>query len=329
MGAAGCHLFVDVPALSDGLLGQGVQAFGLGRVGVRERAVAQLAARVVGQRDARPRRVEQERVAARCTQHRVVPDQRPVPAGHGAGLLVEPTSHLDAVGDAVAVGDHQRWPVVGLRLAEGAQCLLGIRPHGHPRDVHVAVGDGLQGDVLLGGGLACGSKLGDRPQRRCLGRLTAGVGVDLGVEHQHVHVAPARQDMVQPAGPDVVGPAVAADDPHAAPDQVVHHAEQVGHGGAVQPGQPPLELGHPSALGAQLGLAQLAGRQDVVHDIVADHCAQLAEPSTCQVALPVGGEPKAQPELGVVLEQGVRPGRAAALRVRRPRRGGQVPAVDR
>ena len=45
--------------------------------------------------------------------------------------------------------------------------------------------------------------------------------------------------------------------------------------------------------------------------------------------MPVGGEPEAEPELGVVLEEGVRPCRAAAVGVGRPRRGRQVPAVDR
>ena len=43
----------------------------------------------------------------------------------------------------------------------------------------------------------------------------------------------------------------------------------------------------------------------------------------------VGGEPEAEAELGVVLEQRIRPGRAATLRVRRPRGGRQVAAVDR
>ena len=45
--------------------------------------------------------------------------------------------------------------------------------------------------------------------------------------------------------------------------------------------------------------------------------------------MPVGGEPEAEPELGVVLEQGVRPRRAAPVGVGRPRRGRQVAAVDR
>ena len=45
--------------------------------------------------------------------------------------------------------------------------------------------------------------------------------------------------------------------------------------------------------------------------------------------MPIGGEPEAEPELGVVLEQGVRPGRAAPVGVGRPRRGRQVAPVDR
>jgi hypothetical protein len=43
--------------------------------------------------------------------------------------------------------------------------------------------------------------------------LTAGVGIDLGIEHQDVDVAVLGEDMVEPTGADVVGPAVAADDP--------------------------------------------------------------------------------------------------------------------
>ena len=135
--------------------------------------------------------------------------------------------------------------------------------------------------------------------------------------------------MVEPAGADVVGPAVAADDPHAAPDQVIHDAEQVGHGRAVEPVEPPHQLGHPLALRAQLRLAQLRRVEDGVHQLGAHLVAQLGEPPARQLGVPVGGEPEAEPELGVVLEERVRPGRAAAVGVGRPRRGRQVPAVDR
>ena len=53
-----------------------------------------------------------------------------------------------------------------------------------------------------------------------------GVRVHLGVEHEDVHVAARRQHVVEPAEADVVGPAVAPDDPHAIADQRVGHREQ-------------------------------------------------------------------------------------------------------
>ena len=127
--AARGHLLVGLPALVDRLLGEPEQPLGLGRVGVRQRAEAQLAVAVVGERHPRPRRVEQERVAAGRAHHGVVADQRPVPARDRAVLLVEPVAHVDAVRDAVAVGDHQRRAVVGLGLAEGASAsAAGRRP---------------------------------------------------------------------------------------------------------------------------------------------------------------------------------------------------------
>ena len=135
--------------------------------------------------------------------------------------------------------------------------------------------------------------------------------------------------MVEPAGADVVGPAVAADDPDAAPDQVVDDAEQVGDGGSVQRVEPLFQLGDPLALGPQLRFPQLRRSEDVVHQLRADDVPQLGEAPAGQLGVPVGGEPEAEPELGVVLEEGVRPGRATPLGVGRPRRRRQVAAVDR
>ena len=69
--------------------------------------------------------------------------------------------------------------------------------------------------------LAAGGELGDRAARRGFGHLAAGVGIDLGVEHQDVDVAAGGQHVIQAAVADVVGPAVAADDPDALFDQRV------------------------------------------------------------------------------------------------------------
>jgi hypothetical protein len=48
--------------------------------------------------------------------------------------------------------------------------------------------------------------------------LTAGIRINLGVEHEDVHVAAAGQHVIEAAEADVVGPAVAADDP----DRLLH-----------------------------------------------------------------------------------------------------------
>ena len=73
----------------------------------------------------------------------------------------------------------------------------------------------IRRQVLLRRSLAAGGELGHGAPRRRLGHLPAGVGVDLGVEHQDVDVAARRQHVVEAAVADVVGPAVAADDPDA------------------------------------------------------------------------------------------------------------------
>ena len=230
----------------------------------------------------------------------------------------------------MAVGEHQRGAVVGLRLAERRQCLLRIGAHRDPGDVDAAVGDRLQGEVLLGHGLAGGGELGDRAERRRLRHLAAGVGVDLGVEHEHVDVAPAGQDVVEPAGADVVGPAVAADDPDAAPDEVVDDAAQVGRRRrrparrAAAGARPPARAGHRSSDSRSCGAARISSTSSAPTCV-----AQLGEAPAGQLGVAVGGEPEAEPELGVVLEERVRPGRAAPVGVGRPGRGRQVAAVDR
>ena len=204
-----------------------------------------------------------------------------------------------------------------------------VGAHGHPCHVDVAVGDRLQGQVLLGRLLAGGGELRDGRQRRGLRRLATGVGVHLGVEHQHVHVAAARQHVVETTGADVVGPAVAADQPDAAPQQVVGDAAQVVD---LRPGQPleaPGQLRHPLALGLQLRLADLRRRQDRLGEVRADGVAQLVEPAAGEAGVQVGGQPQAEPELGVVLEERVGPGRPAPAGVRRPGGRRQVAAVDR
>ena len=103
---------------------------------------------------------------------------------------------------------------------------MSLRAHGDARHVDAAVAHGHHGQVFLGRRLAAGRELGHRAARRGFRHLAAGVGVDLGIQHQDVDVAAGRQHVVQSAVADVVSPAVAADDPDALLDQ------RVGHGSA-------------------------------------------------------------------------------------------------
>ena len=123
-------------------------------------------------------------------------------------------AHVEAVGDARAVGDHQRHSRPGLCFQQRFDRLDIAGAEGDVGDVDVAERHGFEPEVLLGDSLASSGELGDCPAWCCLRCLTTGVRVHLGVEHEHIHVATATEHVVETARPDVVGPSVASDDPH-------------------------------------------------------------------------------------------------------------------
>src|SRR5262245_44211430 len=99
-----------------------------------------------------------------------------------------------------------------------------VGPHGDLCDVDVSVAHGSQTKVFLGRWFASGSEFCHSPQRSSLGGLAAGVGIDLGVQHQNVDVLARSQDVVEATVSYVVCPAIAADYPYAFFDQVVAKA---------------------------------------------------------------------------------------------------------
>ena len=214
----GGELLVVAPPLVDVGLDQRRQPGGPLRVRAPEDGEAGLGGRRSRHRDRRRVRVEPERVLA-LGLGRLEPVQRPVAAPHRVLLVRHRLGHVDAVGDAGAVGDHQRRPGPGVGLQQRLDRLDVVGADRDLGDVDVAVGPGDGPEVLLGGVLAGGGELGDRAAGRRLRRLAAGVRVHLGVEHQDVHVPARRQDVVETAEADVVGPAVAADDPDALADR--------------------------------------------------------------------------------------------------------------
>ena len=143
-------------------------------------------------------------------------------------MFAHPFGHVDAVRYAVAVGDDDRRPVESFRFRESLDRLLIIGAHGYARHVDVAVGHGDHTQVFLGQRFAAGRELRDRAQRGGLGHLAAGVGVNFGVQHQDLDVAPGSQDVIQAAVPYIIGPAVPAEYPQRFAHEIVGQRQQTG-----------------------------------------------------------------------------------------------------
>ena len=119
------------------------------------------------------------------------------------------------------------------------------------------------------------------------------------------------QHVVQPAVADVVGPPVAADDPHAPLDQGVGDGEQVPGAGPVVLLQPRLEPLHALPLRGDARLGGLVRLEDRDRQLVPiDRQQAVEEPRACSACLASASRiPEA--ELGVVFEERVGPGGAA------------------
>ena len=103
--------------------------------------------------------------------------------------------------------------MIGLGLGNGLEGLSLVGAHCDLRDVDVAIGHGDLGKALLLGLLTGSRELSDLTDVGSLGGLSAGVGVDLGIEDEDVDILVLGKDMVHAAEADIVGPAVAAEDP--------------------------------------------------------------------------------------------------------------------
>ena len=247
--------------------------------------------------------VKVERVSPRAGVARVVAVEGPVAAGGRLFLVAHRGGHIDAMGDAVAVGDDQRRSGVRVCLLEGVQGLQGVGPKRDLGDIDVAVVHGDHAQVFLADGLALRGELGHRGTRSGLGCLPAGVRVDLRVKHQHVDVPPRGEDVVQAAKPDVVSPAVAANDPDAPAHQRIGHGEKRLRLRGLERGQPFLELHHSPALLKNCLLGFLMRIEDRGGKAVAELRAELPEQAARQLLLLIDGQPHAQAELGIVLEE--------------------------
>ena len=191
----------------------------------------------------------------------------------------------------------------------------------------------MQAEVLLGDRLAGRRELGHRAERRRLRRLAAGVRVDLGVEHQDVDVAAARRARGRGRRSRCRRPSRRrrrsrrSSSPGSRPRLAGRRAS-----GASMPREPPLRARRPARAAARD--RRLRSDWSALEQIASTSSSPMPPRSRSSSSrgvrgLRVDGQPHAEAELGVVLEQRVGPGRAAAVAVRASRRRRQVAAVDR
>ncbi len=214
--------------------------------------------------------------------------------------------------DAGAVADDDGRAVIRLGLANGLERLGGIGTHGDLCDIHIAVAHGHQAEVLLLRDLAAGGELGDSRGSGGLGGLSAGVGVHLGIQHQHIDVLAGGQHMIQSAVADVIRPAVAAERPHGLLGQELFII-------ADELGLVALVAGHrrQQCIGSHAGLGGAFGLVDIVFAHIGGH-ALVGQRLRGGLELPLDGilpQQIAVGVLGVVLEQAHRPSGAAAVAV--------------
>ena len=117
--------------------------------------------------------------------------------------------------DARAVADDDGRAVVCLCLADGLKGLRRVCTHCNLCNIHIAVAHCHQAEILLLGLLAACEEFRNSAGRSRLGGLAAGVGVNLGIQHEDVDVLAGSEDVIQAAVADIVGPAVAAERPDA------------------------------------------------------------------------------------------------------------------
>ena len=136
--------------------------------------------------------------------------------------------------------------------------------------------------------------------------------------------------MVEAAIADVVGPAVAADNPNAAPDEMIDDREQIARRLGLSAIQSLTLSSATRSRCARISDSWICGALAMPSARSGPTCRQsFAEQRQCQVEMLIGGQAEAKAEFRIVLEQRVRPCGAAALMVLGPRRDRQIAAIDR
>ncbi len=103
---------------------------------------------------------------------------------------------------------------ISLSLGECLEQSDSVGAHSDLCNVDVAVAHRDLSEILLAYCLTRSRELCDLTDARCLGCLSAGVGVNLGIEDHDVDILTGSDDVVKTAETDIVCPTVAAEDPY-------------------------------------------------------------------------------------------------------------------
>ena len=250
--------------------------------------------------------------------------------------------------------------MISLGLGDGLNGLSGVGTHSDLGHVHIAVLHGDLGKALLLHFLTGCGKLADLADVGGLGSLSAGVGIDLSIKDEDVHILLGGDNVIQSAVADVVGPAIATEDPHGLLGQILLLAQQVSRNGAglaiAEQGALCLQLGSVLGelrIGGQLlhgadallqsldkGLGGLSIGGAIVHGVQPSLSGSLqlgTGPLNVHQAAGLGGQiltdlvlanEHAQAVLGVILKEGVAPCGAVALLIGAVGRGSRRTAPD-
>ena len=164
------------------------------REGAGQGVVTNLAHDEVAVAGGRSLAVQSERILTVVSLAGIEAEVVPVAGGYCLLLFRLGDTHaaLDTMVDARSVSDNDRRTIVAFRLGKGLNALIVVSAHSHLGNVYIAIAHSDAGQILFLGSLTGSSELSDGTNRSSLGGLSAGVGVNLGVEHQNVHVLRKR-----------------------------------------------------------------------------------------------------------------------------------------
>src|SRR5699024_639332 len=298
--------------------------------GAGQRGVTSLAHNELFVVSGRSLAVQGEWVLALCLQSRIEAEHIPVAAVNSAFHLFLAVGHaaLDRVHLTWSVADYQGRTRISFRLSQSLDGLVHVSAHRDLCYIDVAVGHCNLCQALLGNRLTSSSKLCYLTDLGSLGSLTAGVGVNLGVEYHDVDIFAGSQNVVQTAEADIVCPAVAAEYPNGFLGEVLFVFEDflclVAAAGFQSSDQ---LLGSSLVLFAVVDGVQifLASSLNSLVAAVLDQVANLLDQAVTNNLL---AQVHTEAVLRVVLEQGVCPSRTMALCVDGVWRGSSRTAPD-